>query len=169
MKFITLRYFCRKRINAPTRSHSRTLHAIHQVIWTTESRYFLTVIAKVLRCNYFWLIFQFLLPTWFPFFNQSLLKALFNYSDYALFDECVFCSLLLSRFHLVGGLSNARRRVSHAVVSVRVKLYSFIFGGRALPRDILKTTINHISFLRKANASIHAKFTFTLLLVNANS
>ena len=72
-------------------------------------------------------------------------------------------------FHLVGGLSNARRRVSHAVVSVRVKLYSFIFGARALPRDILKTTINHISFLRKANASIHAKFTFTLLLVNANS
>jgi len=84
---------------------------------------------------------------------------------------CFLFFIIVSRFdfHLVGGLSNARRRVSHAVVSVRVKLYSFIFGARALPRDILKTTINHISFLRKANASIHAKFTFTLLLVNANS
>ena len=152
MKFITLRYFCRKRINTPTRSHSRTLHAIHQVIWTTESRYFLTVISKVLRSNYFWLIFQFLLPTWFPFFNQSLLKALFElFRLCSVWWMCFLFFIIVSRFdfHLVGGLSNARRRVSHAVVSARVKLYSFIFGARALPRNILKTTINHISFLRK--------------------
>lgn len=130
----------------------RTLHAIHQVIWTTESRYFLTVIANVLRCNYFWHIFQFLLPTWFPFLNQSLLKALFQlFRLCSVWWMCFLFFIIVSRFdfHLVGGLSNARRRVSHAVVSVRVKLYSFIFGARALPRNILKTTINHISFLRK--------------------
>ena len=57
---------------------------------------------------------------------------------------CFLFFIIVSRFdfHLVGGLSNARRRVSHAVVSVRVKLYSFLFGARALPRNILKMTIN---------------------------
>lgn len=165
---------------------SESINAIHYEIWTFKS-------SCLVCCNCYCkspplqlcfahrsisppnlvsFLFCFLL------FNQCPSKALFPLFQLCSVCFCFFVTsftifiiiIMVSRFdcYLVGGLkqSDMQDFRYHTLWSVW-ESRGFTFGREILRRAMLKTTINHLLSLRKANASLHAKLILSPLLVNS--